>query len=78
MKFTCSTNIKFVPNSDTHPVNNIVLDHRNENIIILHNDTFLFVLEKIKVMKFQFKKIINLLYMIKLFIIRFLYTIFTE
>lgn len=48
MRFTCSTNKSFVANTATHAVNNIVLDPRNDNIIILHNDTYLYVLEKTK------------------------------
>lgn len=46
MRFTASTNSMFVSNSQSHCVNSIVLDPRNENIIILNNDTYLFVLEK--------------------------------
>lgn len=46
MRFTCSSHKRHVDNTDTHAVNNIVLDPHNENIIMLHNDTFLYVLEK--------------------------------
>ena len=51
MRFTCSSQKQFVPNGSTHAVHNIVLDPRNKNIVILHNDTNLVVLEKIKVTK---------------------------
>lgn len=46
MRFTCSSNKKHVANSFTHAVNNIVLDPNNEAIVLLHNDTYLYVLEK--------------------------------
>lgn len=46
MRFTCSSNKKHVANTTTHAVNNIVLDPNNESIILLHNDTYLYVLEK--------------------------------
>lgn len=46
MRFTCSSHKAHVENTDTHAVNNIILDPLNENIIMLHNDTFLYVLEK--------------------------------
>lgn len=46
MCFTCTDKDYFVKESETHCVNSIVLDHRNPNIFILHNDTSLFVLEK--------------------------------
>lgn len=46
MRFTCSSHKRHVENTDTHAVNNIILDPHKENIIMLHNDTFLYVLEK--------------------------------
>lgn len=46
MRFTCSSNKKHVANTTTHAVNNVVLDPNNEDIILLHNDTYLYVLEK--------------------------------
>lgn len=46
MRFTCSSITKYVDNSATHAVNNIVLDPNNESIIMLHNDTYLYVLAK--------------------------------
>lgn len=46
LKFTCSTNAHFVANQSTHIIRNIVLDPRNENIFILQNDSFMFVLQK--------------------------------
>lgn len=46
MRFTCSSHKAHVENTDTHAVNNIVLDPHNPDIIMLHNDTFLYVLEK--------------------------------
>lgn len=55
MKFLCSTIKHFVANQETHVIQNIVLDPRNENIFILHNDAFLFVLKKNEVKKFKKK-----------------------
>ncbi|XP_055845240.1 U3 small nucleolar RNA-associated protein 4 homolog [Episyrphus balteatus] len=46
MCFTCTEKDCYVKDSETHCVNSIVLDHRNPNMFILHNDTSLFVLEK--------------------------------
>lgn len=47
MRFTCSSHKIHLENTNMHAVNNIVLDPRNNNIIILQNDTYLFVLEKV-------------------------------
>ncbi|XP_055913784.1 U3 small nucleolar RNA-associated protein 4 homolog [Eupeodes corollae] len=46
MCFTCTDKDFFVKESETHCVNSIILDRRNPNIFVLHNDTTLFVLEK--------------------------------
>lgn len=48
-RFLCSTSQQFVKNQDTHVIRNIVLDPRNEDIFILHNETFLFTVKKTKV-----------------------------
>lgn len=48
-RFTCSSKKQYVENSETHAVTNIVLDPLNENVIMLHNDAFLYVLLKRKV-----------------------------
>lgn len=45
-KFTCSTNKHFTKNQSTHIIRSIVLDPRNENIFIMQNDSFMFVLQK--------------------------------
>uniref|UniRef100_W8BSL2 Cirhin n=1 Tax=Ceratitis capitata TaxID=7213 RepID=W8BSL2_CERCA len=47
MCFTCSESEYFVENAETHCVTNILLDTRNTNNIILHNDAYLYVLEKV-------------------------------
>lgn len=46
MKFTCSSRQMFISKTNTHCINGIILDPKNENIFILHNDTSLFVLLK--------------------------------
>ncbi|XP_067613802.1 U3 small nucleolar RNA-associated protein 4 homolog [Eurosta solidaginis] len=51
MCFTCSEREYFVDNAETHCVTNILLDSRNSNNIILHNDAYLYVLEKVSVSK---------------------------
>ncbi|XP_054734884.1 U3 small nucleolar RNA-associated protein 4 homolog [Anastrepha obliqua] len=46
MCFTCSEQEYFVENAETHCVSNVLLDSRNPNHFILHNDAYLYVLEK--------------------------------
>ncbi|XP_017486394.1 PREDICTED: U3 small nucleolar RNA-associated protein 4 homolog [Rhagoletis zephyria] len=46
MCFTCSEQEYFVDNAETHCVSNVLVDKRNPNHIILHNDAYLYVLEK--------------------------------
>lgn len=48
-RFLCSSSRQFVKNQDTHVIRNIVLDPRDEDVFILHNETFLFVVKKTKV-----------------------------
>lgn len=47
MCFTCSEREYFVENAETHCVSNVLLDSRNANNIVLHNDAYLYVLEKV-------------------------------
>nr|XP_014094570.1 U3 small nucleolar RNA-associated protein 4 homolog [Bactrocera oleae] len=47
MCFTCSEREYFVENAETHCVSNVLLDSRNTNNILLHNDAYLYVLEKV-------------------------------
>lgn len=55
MRFLCASSKHFVENQDRHAIKNIALDPRNENIIIAHNDTHMFVLKKYMVfIKFSF------------------------
>lgn len=51
MQFLCAASTYFVPNQDRHAIKNITLDPRNEDIIIVHNDTHLLVLKKVMVTK---------------------------
>lgn len=46
MKFLCATTNLFVSNQERFAIKNITLDPRNENVFIVHNDTYLFVLKK--------------------------------
>lgn len=46
MKFLCATTTLFVDNQERFAIKNIELDPRNENVFIVHNDTYLFVLKK--------------------------------
>lgn len=48
-RFLCSSSRQFVKNQDTHVIRNIVLDPRDEDLFILHNETFLFTVKKTKV-----------------------------
>lgn len=50
-RFLCTSSRQFVANQDTHVIRNIVLDPRDEDLFILHNETFLFTVKKIKVMR---------------------------
>lgn len=47
MCFTCSEREYFVENAATHCVSNVLLDSRNSKNIVLHNDAYLYVLEKV-------------------------------
>lgn len=46
LKFLCATTTLFVDNQERFAIKNITLDPRNENVFIVHNDTYLFVLKK--------------------------------
>lgn len=46
MKFLCATTNLFVNNQERFAIKNIALDPRNEDVFIVHNDTYLFVLKK--------------------------------
>lgn len=52
MEFVASSHCQFVENQKNFAIKNIILDANNENIIILHNDQYLFVLEK-KIVSFR-------------------------
>lgn len=53
-RFLCSSNRQFVENQETHVIRNIVLDPGDEDLFILHNETFLFVVKKTKVIACNF------------------------
>lgn len=46
MKFLCASTHLFVENQDRFAIKNIAPDPKNENIIVVNNDTHLFVLNK--------------------------------
>lgn len=46
-RFLCASNRQLIINQDTHVIRNIALDPRNENVFILHNETFLFTVIKV-------------------------------
>lgn len=51
MKFSCASTTFFVEDQVRYTIKNILLDPRNENVFIVHNDTHLFVLKKQNVSK---------------------------